>query len=180
MKKCANFRSGEILRACAYNEKQPAHLLHKLLLSYPDVYSIMTRRGTRSGCLSVSDSVWSRRVLPPRFRFPEGHPDTLSTPKLLYQKPQKSGLRLHRLIRIISILDVPTLAFVVHVRNLIHFLQSRLLTLRANCNRVIGVMLKYLGLLQAIVAMINVDGQVRPPFYKRWQACRCAFVPYER
>jgi len=139
-----------------FNEKQPARLLHKLLLSYPDVYSIMTRRGTRSGCLSVSGSVWSRRVLPPRFRFPEGHPDTLSTPKLLYQKPQKSGLRLHQLIRIISILDVPTLTFVMHACDLIHFLQFRLIALRAHGYRVIGVVLKHLKLLSAMVTMVNV------------------------
>jgi len=94
----------------------------------------------------------------PRFRFPEGHPDTLSAPKLLYQKPQKSGLRLHHLIRIISILDVPTVALEYHVGRLPHFAQCLLTTIRADGNRVIGVMLEYLGLLQAIVAMINVDG----------------------
>ena len=158
-----------------HNKKQPVHLLHKLLLSYPDVYSIMTRRGTRSGCLSVSGSLWSRRVLPPRFRFPEGHPDTLSAPKLLYQKPQKSGLRLHRLIRIIPILDVPATPLVMHVCNLIHFLQSNRIAFRTNRERVVGVMLKSLGLLQAVIAMVNVDGHFILPSCKQWQACRCAF-----
>ena len=46
----------------------------------------------------------------------------------------------------------------MHVCNLIHFLQSRLFALRADGYRVVGEVLKYLGLLQAIIAMVNVDG----------------------
>jgi hypothetical protein len=89
---------------------------------------------------------WSRRVLPPRFRFPEGHPDTLSTPKLWHQKPQKSGLMLPCLIRVIPILDIPAAPLVMHVHDLIHFLQGRLFAFRADRERVVGVMLETLEL----------------------------------
>ena len=67
-----------------------------------------------------------------------------------------------RLIRIIPILDIPTLTFVVHVCDLIHVLQSNRIALRTHGNRVIGVVLKLLKLSQAIVAMVNVDGHAKP------------------
>ena len=60
-------------------------------------------------------------------------------------------------------------------RDLIHFLQSRPFALRTNRECVIGVMLKYLGLLQAIIAMVNVDWHFILPSCKRWPACRCEF-----
>ena len=99
------------------------------------------------------------------------HRANLPAPKLLYQKPQKSGLMLHRLIRIILILDVPTAPLVMHVCNLIHFLQSRLFALRTNREWVVSEVLKLLKLSQAIITMINVDWHFILPFCKRLRSC---------
>ena len=46
----------------------------------------------------------------------------------------------------------------MHISNLTNLLQRRLAAIRANCEWVIGVMLEYLGLLQAIIAMVDVNG----------------------
>ena len=62
-----------------------------------------------------------------------------------------------RLIRIIPILDIPARALVMHVCDLVDFLQSRLSAIRANCEWVIREVLEVLEMLQALVAMVDVD-----------------------
>ena len=78
-------------------------------------------------------------------------------------------------IRVVLILDVPALALVMHVCDLIHFLQSRLFALRTNREWVVGEVLKLLKLSQAFIAMINVDWHFILPSCKRLPACRWRF-----
>ena len=133
---------------------------------------------TRTGLGSATSPLWSWWYSKPRYLYPVGYNDTCQ-PQSYCIKNHKSPvwgynlnsavLRLqpqsHRLIRIIPILDIPTAPLVMHVCNLIHFLQRRLFALRAHGQNIIGVMLKYLGLLQASVAMINVDGHITSHYY---------------
>ena len=62
------------------------------------------------------------------------------------------------LFRLILIRHIPARALVMHVCDLVDLLQRRLAAIRANCEWVVGVMLEYLGLLQAIIAMVDVNG----------------------
>ena len=59
------------------------------------------------------------------------------------------------------------LALEVNGRNRILFLQRLLSAFRANCECVIGEVLKYLGLLQAIIAVVDVNGHFILPSCKR-------------
>lgn len=77
---------------------------------------------------------------------------------LIHSPVCQSRMRSNCLIR-----HIIALTLVMHRRWRVRLAQSRLLAIWADGYRVIGEVLKYLGLLQAIVAMIDVGGQVRPP-----------------
>ena len=55
----------------------------------------------------------------------------------------------------------------MHSHRLPDFAQGGHLAVRADGDRVVGVMLEYLGLLQAIVAFVDVDGHITSHYYSQ-------------
>ena len=65
------------------------------------------------------------------------------------------------------ILDIPTAPLVMHGHRLPDFAQSRRLAVRANCDRVVGVVLEELEALAASGALVDVDGHITSHYYSQ-------------